>query len=367
MSDDRHHRNDHRRRSRSPPRLSYHDLDNEYYSGKRGRYDDEDKDLDYGIGSKESSPIANEPQVLKEEVQVRQEQSQVVEEELHQDEPLFMGLEEDEEAEIERRRKRRQEILRKYNEDSSRPNDDSKPFPNNIRQPSITSVISLPPSSVPSVDDNDSFPSSDTPENVPLNDVQDKSELNEEGAVAAADYDPNRDEAEDERKHQQAILDKAYKHPIQQAQKESVAEKELDMFADDIDMFAPQQSSRDETTAVAPVLGSQIMCGDVYRDADGYYRTTAGELLNEGRYELQSLLGKGVFSTVVRARDRQESRDVAIKIIRYNEMMHRAGQKEFNLLERLQEQDPDGRRHIIRMFHSFEHRGHLCIVFESMR
>ena len=45
-----------------------------------------------------------------------------------------------------------------------------------------------------------------------------------------------------------------------------------------------------------------------------------GEIL-DNRYHVYSNLGKGVFSSVVKARDTKEGNDVAIKIIRNNETM----------------------------------------------
>jgi serine/threonine-protein kinase PRP4 len=60
---------------------------------------------------------------------------------------------------------------------------------------------------------------------------------------------------------------------------------------------------------------------DNWDDPDGYYRIILGELL-DGRYNVQSNLGKGVFSAVVRATDTRKNGElVAIKIIRANDTM----------------------------------------------
>jgi len=88
----------------------------------------------------------------------------------------------------------------------------------------------------------------------------------------------------------------------------------------------------------------------------------------EGRYQITSSMGKGVFSSVCRALDLAENnREVAIKVIRNNEVMHKAGLKEAQILRTLNEADPRDRRHCIRLYRQFEHRGHLCLVFESLR
>lgn len=44
-----------------------------------------------------------------------------------------------------------------------------------------------------------------------------------------------------------------------------------------------------------------------------------------------------------------------------------AGRKEATILQKLMAADPDDKKHIIRLLQTFEHRGHLCLVTESMR
>ena len=46
---------------------------------------------------------------------------------------------------------------------------------------------------------------------------------------------------------------------------------------------------------------------------------------------------------------------------------YRAGLKEVQILNKLKQADPDDKKHIVRLERTFEHRGHLCLVFESMR
>ncbi len=89
----------------------------------------------------------------------------------------------------------------------------------------------------------------------------------------------------------------------------------------------------------------------------------------DSRYHVYSTLGKGVFSSVVRAKDTldPQKRDVAIKIIRNNDIMYKAGVKELWILRKLGEADPGNRRHVIKVLRSFEFKKHLCIVFDSFR
>ncbi|KAL6957822.1 non-specific serine,threonine protein kinase [Sarracenia purpurea var. burkii] len=108
---------------------------------------------------------------------------------------------------------------------------------------------------------------------------------------------------------------------------------------------------------------------DNWDDAEGYYSYRLGELL-DGRYEVTAAHGKGVFSTVIRAKDLKagsgDPGEVAIKIIRNNEHMHKAGKEELIILKKLVGADPDNKRHCVRFLSSFKYRNHLCLVFESL-
>jgi len=55
-----------------------------------------------------------------------------------------------------------------------------------------------------------------------------------------------------------------------------------------------------------------------------------------------------------------------IKVIRNNETMLKAGMKELECLKSIAAADPENRRHCIRLVSWFEHRNHLCMVFEPM-
>ncbi|CAF1000741.1 unnamed protein product [Rotaria sordida] len=106
---------------------------------------------------------------------------------------------------------------------------------------------------------------------------------------------------------------------------------------------------------------------DNWDDSEGYYRVHIGEILNN-RFEIFGFTGQGVFSNVVRAREQLngKSTEVAIKIIRNNELMNKTGWKELEFLRKLNENDPDDRYHCLRLLHHFTHRNHLCLVFESL-
>ncbi|KAI4730660.1 kinase-like protein [Aureobasidium sp. EXF-10728] len=199
-------------------------------------------------------------------------------------------------------------------------------------------------------------------------------------APSAADYDPTMDMQED---RINARLSAAARHDTKlqdnksdtttAAPSQSAQPKELDMFADDDndDMFAPEPVSgpkkEDGTQAVRVPEAKQLDRSllDDWDDPEGYYRIILGELLDD-RYHVQTNLGKGVFSAVVRALDNTTNRTVAIKIIRTQESMYKAGMKEIEILQKLAEADPDDKKHIIRLERHFEHKGHLCMVFENL-
>ncbi|KAF4738638.1 Serine/threonine-protein kinase PRP4 [Perkinsus olseni] len=113
-------------------------------------------------------------------------------------------------------------------------------------------------------------------------------------------------------------------------------------------------------------------------DKEGYFVPGHLETM-DGRYVVltssDSDVGKGVFSNVVKCKDTQSLQDVAIKVIRRNDMMRKAAEKEVRILTKLNDaadetmaKDKSGRdrSHIVRLLRTFNYQGHLCLVFESL-
>lgn len=168
----------------------------------------------------------------------------------------------------------------------------------------------------------------------------------QEDEPSAADYDPTLDMQEDKMRHDEHqrnddITSGVYNETatidhdvlIPGAEIHEPAEKKvddgLDMFAEDdeLDMFAEGpaifRKSEKEAAKAVPVPQAKALdmsMLDDWDDPEGYYKVILGELL-DGRYHVQSNLGKGMFSGVVRATDQYTKRLVAIKIIRNNETM----------------------------------------------
>ncbi|EPY51341.1 CMGC/DYRK/PRP4 protein kinase Prp4 [Schizosaccharomyces cryophilus OY26] len=143
---------------------------------------------------------------------------------------------------------------------------------------------------------------------------------------------------------------------------ENEDDEEDDMFAD-----TPSPSLKKRKTEKKPSTVKRSLAGmqDTWDDIEGYYKVILMEEL-DSRYVVQSNLGKGMFSSVVNVMDQKTKASFAIKIIRNNEVMYKAGMKEVSILERLQAADPEGRRHIIRYDRYFMHKNHLCMVFEML-
>ncbi|KAM0204845.1 hypothetical protein ACHAQI_009794 [Fusarium lateritium] len=216
-----------------------------------------------------------------------------------------------------------------------------------------------------------------------------KAQADDEDGPSAADYDPTGDMEEDERRdelrHGHVVLH-GEQHPIatEQQPQEEVQEKPAEKAGgdgddedDDFDMFAEDFDEEKYATIpvepVAPVEGDGkapdvpaikggILEGD---DKDGYYKIRIGEVLN-GRYQIQAALGRGMFSGVARAIDITTKQVVAIKMMRNNDALRKGGYTEIAILEKLNEADPEGRKHIIKFEHQFDYKGHLCMVFENL-
>lgn len=148
------------------------------------------------------------------------------------------------------------------------------------------------------------------------------------------------------------------------------AQKKLlapDMFTESDDMFAAYfDSARLRAAGIGKDFKENPNLRDNWTDAEGYYRVNIGEVLDK-RYNVYGYTGQGVFSNVVRARDNaRANQEVAVKIIRNNELMQKTGLKELEFLKKLNDADPDDKFHCLRLFRHFYHKQHLCLVFEPL-
>lgn len=217
-----------------------------------------------------------------------------------------------------------------------------------------------------------------------------KSNDEEDDGPSAADYDPTVDMREDERRgelrHGHVVIhgepepvavaeqNPPKEAPLAPPQKASAAEgdedDDFDMFAEDFDEEKYASKNQAPETA-APIEANDaaeagdkggILEGD---DKDGYYKIRIGEVLN-GRYQIQATLGRGMFSGVARAVDITTKQLVAIKMMRNNDALRKGGYTEIAILQKLNDADPENKRHIVKFERSFDHRGHLCMAFENL-
>ncbi|KII63462.1 Serine/threonine-protein kinase PRP4 [Thelohanellus kitauei] len=146
---------------------------------------------------------------------------------------------------------------------------------------------------------------------------------------------------------------------------------ELDMFVeDDTKFFNTQQKLLTQPpkphTHINITNNLDQSLVDNQDDAEGYYVVQIGEIFIK-RYYIYGYTGSGVFSNVVRARDKNNNnQDCAIKIIRNNEIMSKQGLKELEIMRKLNEADPNDKYHCLRLWANFYHRNHLCLVFEPL-
>uniref|UniRef100_A0A672MKS5 Serine/threonine-protein kinase PRP4 homolog n=1 Tax=Sinocyclocheilus grahami TaxID=75366 RepID=A0A672MKS5_SINGR len=140
-----------------------------------------------------------------------------------------------------------------------------------------------------------------------------------------------------------------------------------DMFTESDDMFAAYfDSARLRAAGIGKDFKENPSLRDNWTDAEGYYRVNIGEVLDK-RYGVYGYTGQGVFSNVIRARDlARANQEVAVKIIRNNEMMQKTGLKELEFLKKLNDADADDKFHCLRLFRHFYHKQHLCLVFEPL-
>ncbi|KAH8164670.1 hypothetical protein CIB48_g3564 [Xylaria polymorpha] len=408
-----------RNRSRSPYNSSRGDRDRGDYSRRDNNNNRYRRDVDRnGTDTSRSSHYQNSPRPVQDSSDASKQRSTVKNTRTASSDAdsttrdhsakapeLEKGFEDetsvDIDAEIERRRRRRQELLAKSRatpmlvqalQSSEKPNGlsptttrGSTPMATEVNTPQ--SAISSPRS--PGLQEGLSL--------APLDIANDQELINthgnirngdEEDGPSAADYDPTadmrEDELRDERRHGHVgphgeILHSEQKAEIppvheEQSSKKSTAgdDDDFDMFAEDFDedrFIAPKTAHLDTTpddhkdpATLAQPNGGGILEGD---DKDGYYKIRNGEIMN-GRYQVQSTLGKGMFSGVARAVDITNKKLVAIKMMRNNDALRKGGFTEIAILQKLNDADPESRKHIVKFERHFEHKGHLCLAFENL-
>ena len=133
------------------------------------------------------------------------------------------------------------------------------------------------------------------------------------------------------------------------------SEEEFDMFAEESQ--TPPGRAQDLSIKAASKPGADDKAN--HDDEEGYLKTQAGIILGQG-YKVKGVGGQGVFSSVMLCQKEGEDRVVAIKVLRNNDDMRRAGEREVELLKEM------GSKNVVQLYESFVHLDHLCLVFEKM-
>ena len=118
--------------------------------------------------------------------------------------------------------------------------------------------------------------------------------------------------------------------------------------------------------------GAVLMEGDDpllesnWDDGEGYYSTRVGEVVCD-RYRVMGEVGKGVFSTAIKCIDvKKHDNLVVLKIIRNNDIMRKASEKEIFLLQLIAQTDPQNKKHCVRLLGNTEYRNHVVLAFECL-
>jgi len=103
-------------------------------------------------------------------------------------------------------------------------------------------------------------------------------------------------------------------------------------------------------------------------DEDGHLSYKLGDIIeNENqRYKILATLGEGTFGKVVKVKELGTDQVLALKIIKNVDKYREAAKLEVNVLEKLQEKDPQGKHLCAKMTSWFNYWGHMCLIFELL-
>jgi len=89
-------------------------------------------------------------------------------------------------------------------------------------------------------------------------------------------------------------------------------------------------------------------------------------LQNQYDFKILATLGEGTFGKVVKVKELNSDKILALKIIKNVDKYREAAKLEVNVLEKIQEKDPMGRHLCGKMIGWFNYYGHMCLIFELL-
>ncbi|XP_071750251.1 uncharacterized protein [Lepeophtheirus salmonis] len=103
-------------------------------------------------------------------------------------------------------------------------------------------------------------------------------------------------------------------------------------------------------------------------DEDGHLAYKMGDVVETEnyRYKILATLGEGTFGKVVKVKELNSDKIVALKIIKNVDKYREAAKLEVNVLEKIQEKDPTNIHLCGRMLSWFNYYGHMCLTFELL-
>lgn len=113
-------------------------------------------------------------------------------------------------------------------------------------------------------------------------------------------------------------------------------------------------------------ISSNGKANDFFKtDKDGHYIFQKDDLFgSNGRFIAIKLLGQGTFGKVLKSYDERNDTFVAVKIIRSIDRYREAAKTELRILNRIQENDPNGIYQCLLLREYFDYKDHICLVSE---
>ncbi|XP_043113525.1 dual specificity protein kinase CLK2b [Puntigrus tetrazona] len=145
-------------------------------------------------------------------------------------------------------------------------------------------------------------------------------------------------------------------------------------FCSDRDVRAERRKHRRHRSRTHSHTRSRSVCSSngrlrawaVKDDEEGHLIYRTGDVLQD-RYEIVGTLGEGTFGKVVECIDHHRGGfHIALKIIKNVEKYKEAARLEINVLEKINQKDPENRNLCVQMLDWFDYHGHMCISFELL-
>ncbi|XP_016407539.1 dual specificity protein kinase CLK2b isoform X3 [Sinocyclocheilus rhinocerous] len=134
------------------------------------------------------------------------------------------------------------------------------------------------------------------------------------------------------------------------------------------DFCAEQRSRRrrTRTRSLSSQSNGRLRAWAVKDDEEGHLIYRTGDVLQD-RYEIVGTLGEGTFGKVVECIDHHRGGShIALKIIKNVEKYKEAARLEINVLEKINQRDPENKNLCVQMLDWFDYHGHMCISFELL-